>query len=130
MVLTDGDGTLHYFVETLDISKPAEPVVLLGFAPPQDSWQGLPLAIIGNYAYVRSGAGLLVIEITELPRIDSVSRSGSQLVLRWRGAPGMKLQRTDSLMNHDWTDVFGSEGQSQIDLPLGSGPDFFRLVNP
>jgi len=124
------NGTPDFRLRTLDVSQPTAPVVVLRPAPLQDSWQGLPLAIIGNYAYVRSGAGLLVVEITELPYIDSVSRNGDQLVLKWRGAPGMKLQRTDLLIIHDWTDVLGSEGQSEVELPLGSGPEFFRLVSP
>jgi len=131
LIFTEADGTPHTYATTLDVSEPAHPVTLLAFAPIQNSWQGLPLTIIGNYAYVYTGeAGLLVVEITELPHIDSVSRSGSQLVLRWRGAPGMKLQRTDSLISRDWTDVLGSEGQSEVHLPLGSGPEFFRLVSP
>lgn len=50
--------------------------------------------------------------------------------LAWDGGPGIKLQRSSTLVSPSWSDVEGSEGLSAMDMPLGNGRGFFRLVIP
>ena len=66
-----------------------------------------PLKIMSNHAYVANGdTGLLEdFEIREIPRIDSVAVAGNEVVLKWRGAPGMRIQRAHWLIAPDWADV-------------------------
>jgi hypothetical protein len=53
---------------------------------------------------------------------------GARLSLAWNGGPGITLQRTDSLTASDWKDVEGTTGLSSVELPIGAGNAFFRLV--
>jgi len=62
--------------------------------------------------------------------INSIVRVGDHVLLRWDGAPGRRLQWASSLTNPNWADVSDSEGQSSIQLPIGSGNEFFRLAGP
>jgi hypothetical protein len=77
----------------------------------------------------RGHSGLLVFEVAG-PPIRSITCSSNRIVLRWDCAAGLKLQRNPSLTNPDWNDVPNSERQSSIELPIGSGSQFFRLVRP
>ena len=86
------------------------------------------LDIAGNHAYVANISGLTILEITQLPYLRSVSRLGQKITLSWNGAPGLKLQRTTTLSNPVWTDVPSSGGQSSMEMPVGSGNEFFRLM--
>jgi len=121
-------GCLRIFALRLfDLSDPRDWVVSSVHYPsvsPED------LQLAGKHAYMAFGAGLLVYEITELPYFRSIVRSGEGIVLSWNDLPGLKLQSTPSLTNPDWTDVPGSVGTNQMQLPLGGGHQFFRLVQP
>jgi hypothetical protein len=114
----------------VDINKPEDPFRLAEYRVGKED-ESCDLHVIGNRVYVaRGSSGLLVFEITGLPDAISVTRLGSNLMLAWQGAPGVKLQRTPSLTAPNWTDVAGSEGQSHAALPIGAGNEFFRLVRP
>ena len=94
---------------------------------------GVALAITpdGKKLYVANGhAGLSVYEITLPSSITSITRTTNQISVAWNGGPGLKLQRTTSLTNPNWTDVPGSEGKSQIQLPSDFGSEFYRLIKP
>lgn len=53
------------------------------------------------------------------------------VVVSWvSDATGMKLQRTPSLASQDWQVISGSETTNQVTWPVGSGSEFFRLVEP
>lgn len=112
-----------------DVSDVSAPVVVASYAPilsRDDESVGIDLA--RNRAYVATGAGgLLVFDLVTPPVIESVTRSGDQIVVRWIGAPSRRLQRTPSLGAPMWTDVPGSLGQSVITVPLEAGSEFFRL---
>jgi hypothetical protein len=60
--------------------------------------------------------------------IRSITRAGDQVVVEWQGAPAWKLQQSHSLGSAQWTDVPGSLGASQVQFPLGTSNQFFRLV--
>jgi hypothetical protein len=114
----------------MDVSNPTNPVRVAHYPLGTGEDAAWDVHVVGNHAYLARGAsGLLVFEISG-PPIRSITRNGNQIVLSWDGAPGRKLQRTSSLTNPAWTDVPASEGQSSIELPLGSGNEFFRLVKP
>jgi len=123
----------HIGVMVLDVTEPAFPYRLAHY--PFDNFhdedEGCDIQVVGNLAYVTRGAhGLLVFEITGLPRINSVTHVGGNVVLSWSGSPGLKLQRCTSLADASWTDVPGSEGQSQATLSMGGANQFFRLMKP
>ena len=60
--------------------------------------------------------------------IASVSAGANyKVTLRWNGALGVKLQHCASVSSAVWVDVPGSDGLSSIELPIGTGNDFFRL---
>lgn len=63
-------------------------------------------------------------------QIDAGVANGNAFVAWASGAIGMKLQRTPSLTSPDWQFVAGSETTNQVTLPIGSGSEFFRLVEP
>jgi hypothetical protein len=61
------------------------------------------------------------------PRLLFISRSANRVALLWIGKPGVVLQRALSLFSPSWSDVPGSAGQSRMELPIGTGNEFFRL---
>ncbi|MBM3883067.1 MAG: hypothetical protein FJ387_25680 [Verrucomicrobia bacterium] len=64
------------------------------------------------------------------PYLRAIARATDQMLLLWKGRPGLRLQRTRSLIQPEWTDVADSDGRSRIEwLPSGSN-DFFRLHRP
>ncbi len=62
------------------------------------------------------------------PAFTRIRRDGEQLRLEWTTSPGWKLQSTSSLLQPTWTDVPGSTGVSQMQLPAASTNQFFRLA--
>jgi len=62
------------------------------------------------------------------PAFTRIRRDGEQLRLEWTASPGWKLQSTSSLLHPAWTDVPGSSGVSQMQLPAASTNQFFRLA--
>lgn len=53
-----------------------------------------------------------------------------EVVLRWVGAEGFKLQRTEGLASPIWVDVLEASGVSEYRFSAASGHAFFRLVRP
>lgn len=60
--------------------------------------------------------------------LNRPERSGDQLVLSWKGGPGIKLQYSPSLSNPSWQDVPNTAGASSASLPASDRAGFFRLV--
>jgi hypothetical protein len=117
-------------VELLEVSDPANPVGLAAFPVSVADDEDVGIHAVGNRIYVAGGySGVHVLEMT-LPRIASINRSDSQVILHWEGAPGVKLQRTLSLTNPVWSDIPGSESQSTIGVPISTSSQFFRLMGP
>lgn len=56
--------------------------------------------------------------------------SGNVIVSWVSEATGMRLQRTPSLTAPDWQNVPGSDTTNRMTLPIGSGSEFFRMVEP
>lgn len=88
------------------------------------------LQLASGHAYMAVTGGLLVYEFTELPYFRSIVRTADKIILSWNNLPRLTLQSTPSLTNPDWTDVPGSMGTNQMQLPLSGGHQFFRLVQP
>src|SRR5206468_11737020 len=97
----------------LDVTNPFEPYRLAQYPYGTGQDEGWDLQVSGNHAYLARGSeGLIIFELGGQPPIESVTRSGQNLILKWTGAPGLRLQRTDSLTTPNWIDVPGSDGQS------------------
>ena len=60
-------------------------------------------------------------------KIAGISASGSNVVITWAGAAGVKLQSSATL-GGVWADVTGSDGVSTVTVPAGNAAAFFRLV--
>jgi hypothetical protein len=61
-----------------------------------------------------------------------IAKSGNNVIVSWPAIPGAVLQSTGSLNPVNWQTVPGTPTLSQngysLTLPLGGGPQFFRLV--
>lgn len=120
---------LAHDLHVVDVSNPVNPTLAGQFDLRTDFDENIALDVVGNHAYVADGvSGLRILEITQLPWLRWVSRLGQKNSLSWNGAPGLKLQRSTTLTKPIWTDVPNSEGQSSMEVPIGSGKEFFRLV--
>jgi len=87
------------------------------------------LQVVGNLAYVAAGEdGLAIYRLTPPLRLNPVVLEGNALRLSWLGGPGIRLQRTASLLPPEWQDVPDSEGVSSLELSLTNRQAFFRLV--
>jgi hypothetical protein len=116
-------------VELVDISDPANPIGVATFPLAVGDDEDVGVHVLDNRIYVAAGySGLHMLEMTLAP--ISIARAGGQLVLNWDADPGMRLQQAPSLMNPIWSDIPGSDGQSTVQLPIGSGNMFFRLLSP
>lgn len=62
------------------------------------------------------------------PAFTHIRREGDQLQIEWNVSSGWRLQRSGSLLRPTWTDVPGSSGVSQIQLPAASSNQYFRLA--
>lgn len=71
--------------------------------------------------------GLYSIPVGEL-KINSITRSGADVVIAWNGAPGIKLQKSTRLNNPDWQDVPGSAGASSVTEPTSGAQAYYRLA--
>jgi hypothetical protein len=97
-----------------------QPKVRLRFAHAgTDSWY-FGLDNVGLYSISDAPSGDL--------RITSIVRNGSEVVISWVGAPGVKLQKTTSLTNPNWQDVPGSTGASSVTEPTTGPAAYYRLV--
>ena len=100
---------------SLGFYKWTEDEVDIGYEPTITIAPDMDHAIVANYVSV-------------LPIPLSVSRSGNQAVLSWRGGVGIRLQRRACFLNScAWQDVPGTEGLSTITLPLAV-ESYFRLI--
>lgn len=115
-------GTAFY-----DMSNPSDWLALGDLAFPDTL---ADLQLIDGRAYAATTYGLWIYDISVLPYFKSTARSGGKLVLSWNREAGLRLQRATSLNSPDWTDVPKPEGQSRMELPVGAGAEFFRLVKP
>ncbi len=116
-------------LEVFNVDAPTNPMPVAQYPMGTGDDAGWDLDVIGNFACLARGAsGLLVFSIYEPPRIRAFTRIGNELRIDWDGTPGLKLQRSASLQNPDWTDVPDSDGQGHVRLPLGADSEFFRLI--
>jgi endonuclease/exonuclease/phosphatase family metal-dependent hydrolase len=69
----------------------------------------------------------LGIFVQALPRV-SILRNGGEFRFNWRGAPGIRLQKTPTLGPPDWQDVPGTLAADTYDEALGNGAAFYRLA--
>lgn len=105
---------------------------LIGSSRPLSYFDFGHLSAVGEKAYLATGTrGLMILEAYEFPAfIQPPIRSRENLTLKWNSLPGVRLQSSVSLAAPDWQDVPGVEGTNTAVLPIGSGPEFFRLVRP
>lgn len=70
----------------------------------------------------------VVPDTAEAVAFTRVQREGNQLLLEWNASPGWRLQSSSSLLQPTWTDVPGATEANQIQLPVLSSNQFFRLT--
>ena len=108
----------------VDVSDPTLPIPVAQYAAPEAS----DVAVYGDTIYLADGTyGLAALRLRLNAELAQPARVGNGVRLVWSGAPGVTLQRTASLQPAQWQDVPGSEGASQLDLPLDTAAGFFRL---
>jgi len=112
------------FLLVLDVNDPTNPVLASVFPIQGDA----SIQVAGHRIYLAT-QNLLIYEFKERPVVNA-SRVGATLILTWGGDTDFILQHTASLADPDWNNVPGSEGKTGIELPIGNGTGFFRLVRP
>jgi hypothetical protein len=70
--------------------------------------------------FVPSSLGTLTFNLSGPP--------ANALTLHWNGGTSIRLQKASTLSAYDWTDVPGSDGQSQLQVPLTAAAAFYRVV--
>ena len=60
-------------------------------------------------------------------RVEPPVLTGGNLLLRWTGGAGTHLQSAPTVTG-TWQDIPGSEGQSQLSVPIAPGAAYFRVV--
>ena len=74
--------------------------------------------------------GLYSIEETTptAPDIDRISLEGGVVTINWKGAAGMRLQKTTRLAKPDWQDVPGTNGESSAQEVADQAESYYRLI--
>jgi hypothetical protein len=75
-------------------------------------------------------AAQYILSDAESLKLSIPAFQGGLLTLRWKGGPGTLLQTTATLHGNDWRDVAGSEGKSELTVPVNAGHGFFRVSRP
>jgi hypothetical protein len=57
-----------------------------------------------------------------------IDREGNEVLLSWRGGPGIRLQRSARLAPTNWADVNGTMGLSNFTEAVGGDSQFYRLI--
>jgi len=63
-------------------------------------------------------------------KINSIARSGSNVIISWIGELNTKLQKTTSLTSANWQDVSGTTGASSVTNSIVGAAAFYRLARP
>lgn len=63
-----------------------------------------------------------------LPRLTA-ARQGDNVVLRWIGGPGIRLQQAGCLCGLEWQDVPDHDTNCAVVLPMAAPAEFYRLVD-
>jgi hypothetical protein len=115
-------------VQVLDLSDPLRPVKLRCFDTGSRAYS---VAASSEHVFVANGeSGLLVVQFIDLPHFTSRFFLNGRLNLSWSPENGVLLQRATSLTNPDWQQLLGSDQTNNATLPVWSGNEFFRLVEP
>jgi hypothetical protein len=118
----------RFIFAIFDVSVAGDPV---GLGDSETRWLANAIHIGNDHVYVaggRSGFLIFSLEVKPKPSITSVSRTGGKLILNWNGASGLRVQHTSCPEAPVWDEVPDSEGRSRMELDIGPGPEFFRLV--
>jgi len=128
--VADGPGRL----QVLDISDPTHPRWVASENSAFDYASGVAvsqgkvfMAAYPNYPGAFD-SDLLILEM--FPFFKSISREGENVRPSWHNFNPARLQRATRLTNPDWLELPGYEGTNTAALPIGAGPEFFRLVRP
>ena len=62
------------------------------------------------------------------PQIDSISLEGGVLTISWKGAAGVRLQKTTRLAKPDWQDLPGTNGESSAQEIADQTESYYRLI--
>jgi hypothetical protein len=64
------------------------------------------------------------------PRIDSTTRSGSELTLTWSGGtPPYQVQTRSNLTTGTWSNVGGTTTQTTATVPIAGTAGYFRVAS-
>jgi hypothetical protein len=62
------------------------------------------------------------------PQIDSISLEGGVVTISWKGAAGVRLQKTTRLAKPDWQDLPGTNGESSAQEIADQTESYYRLI--
>jgi DNA-binding beta-propeller fold protein YncE len=62
------------------------------------------------------------------PRIDSIARAQTNVILAWTGRPDTQLQSRTNLASANWQNVPGTLGRSAATNVISTGPVLYRLI--
>ncbi len=62
------------------------------------------------------------------PQITGIARTGPDVVISWNGEPGVKLQKSASLISPNWQDVAGTAGASSFTETAAGTQTYYRLA--
>ncbi|MDR3456953.1 MAG: hypothetical protein P4N60_05870 [Verrucomicrobiae bacterium] len=92
-----------------------------------------------HFRYIRGTNGVESLPVDTFgvqynePKVGGLSiarPAGGAYPVTWLAYPNVHLQTRSSLSSGTWLDVDGTTGASATNWPAGSGPQFFRLVQP
>jgi hypothetical protein len=115
-----------YVLKLFDVSNPASPTFVRN-CPATGITIGFDVE--GDEIFMANERnGMSIVQVQPLLMLNPPVLAAGMIHLSWSGGPGIKLQRSESLLDPFWQDVPGSDGVSSNVLPTDGPPRFFRLV--
>jgi len=122
------DPPYEKVIAVLNASDPFHPFVAGRHELPSDKGTPQFIRVLGDYAYVGTDLGLIILKVNTDPIFLGWYQTGSQLAMVCNEAEGMRLERTGNLQNPVWQDVRAVAPNEIIYVSMVDARAFFRLV--
>ncbi len=94
-------------------------------------FNGLTGALIGDFVTGvagLSGPNFMLFHDFNPPRVDSIARAGTNVVITWSARSDTQLQLKTNLLQMNWQNVAGTLGRSSVTNGASNGAAFYRLI--
>jgi hypothetical protein len=131
-ILTNGLSNTNVFSGTwVDSIDTQGSMVQYQFVLNGTTWE----TAVGNRNYLLNSTNEQTVPLVYFNNVNnlgaiSIKPTGKQATLSWTAGPLIHLQSASGLIGSSWQDVPNTQGSNSVVVPVGIGPQYFRLTAP